>query len=101
MRENVGHIDRIVRFVVGPGLLALGLDQLRRGHFAGVLGVIGGTMLVESAITRVCPITTALGIDTRSTGERITDFRDDVNQQSDRIAHDYAAPITVEQAPFA
>jgi hypothetical protein len=98
MRENVGHVDRIVRFILGPGLFALGVDRLRRGNLIGVLGVAAGTMVLESAITRVCPLNAVLHIDTRSMNERIRDFRADVNQQTDRIAHDYAAPIAIDEA---
>lgn len=62
-----------------------------------------GGFLLESALTRVCPMSTLLGIDTRSTEERIRDFRGDVNEQSERIAHDYAPPVAIEdeQRPAA
>jgi hypothetical protein len=98
MRENVGHIDRIVRAIIGPGLMALGAEALRRRRMAGALGVAVGAMVLESAITRVCPLNTALHLDTRSMTERIRDFRADVNQQSDRIESEYAAPITIDEA---
>ncbi len=99
MRENVGKIDRIIRTVIGARLFAGGLWAGLRGHRTGVLGVALGGFLLESALTRVCPVSTLLGIDTRSTEERIRDFRGDVNEQSERIAHDYSPPITVEDKP--
>ena len=103
MRENVGRIDRIVRTVIGARLVAGGLWAGLRGHRTAVFEVALGGFLLESALTRVCPVSTLLGIDTRSTEERIRDFRGDVNEQSERIAHDYAPPISVEgeQRPTA
>ncbi len=66
MKENVGHTDRALRSVAGPALLALGLTSLgaRRGRLAGLLALIGGALITETAITRVCPLNEALGIDT-------------------------------------
>jgi hypothetical protein len=96
MRENVGRIDRIVRTVIGARLLAGGLFAGLRGQRTGVFGVALGGFLLESALTRVCPVSTLQGIDTRSTEERIRDFRGDVNEQSERIAHDYAPPAAIE-----
>jgi hypothetical protein len=93
MRENVGRIDRIVRTVIGARLLAGGLWGGLKGHRTAVFGVALGGFLLESALTRVCPVSTLFGFDTRSTEERIRDFRGDVNEQSERIAHDYAPPI--------
>lgn len=71
MKENVGQIDRWMRSVVGPGLLALGYAKLggNRGHIGGLLAMIGGALILESAITRVCPVNALLGIDTRSERE--------------------------------
>jgi hypothetical protein len=91
MRENVGHVDRIVRTVVGTGLVALGFAPLRAhdGRLPGLFAVVAGALLLESAVTRVCPLNHALGLDTRSTTERMRDFRGDINEQTDRIEHDY------------
>ena len=67
MQENVGRIDRIVRSIVGPALAGFGIDQLRRGNLVfGGVGIAAGTLIIESAVTRVCPLNAALGIDTRS-----------------------------------
>jgi hypothetical protein len=67
MRENVGPEDRAVRMLVGPALMALGFTRLggRDGELAGLATMIGGALVIESAITRVCPLNALLGIDTR------------------------------------
>jgi hypothetical protein len=95
MRENVGHVDRIVRTVVGSGLVALAFAPLRAhdGRLPGLLALVAGTMVLESALTRVCPLNHALGLDTRSTAEKVKDFRGDINEQTERIEHDYRAPL--------
>jgi len=76
MKENVGRLDRLMRAVVGPGVLALGYAKLggNRGAIPGLLAIITGTLITESAITRVCPVNHLLGIDTRSHRERMRDF---------------------------
>jgi hypothetical protein len=67
MKENVGPEDRAVRMLVGPALMALGYTRLggRAGELAGLAAMIGGALVIESAITRVCPLNALLGIDTR------------------------------------
>jgi hypothetical protein len=67
MKENVGSTDRAVRAVVGPALLALGYTRwgARQGRLAGIAAMLAGLAVVESAITRTCPLNAALGIDTR------------------------------------
>ncbi len=66
MRENVGGMDRTVRAVAGPALMALGYARLggRSGALGGLLALLGGALITETAITRVCPLNEALGIDT-------------------------------------
>lgn len=97
MRENVGHTDRLVRSILGPVLIVRGLGQLLMGKRRGVFGIIAGTLVVESAVTRVCPLSAALGIDTRSTNERMSDFRADVSEQTERIEHEYGTLETPEE----
>lgn len=65
MRENVGGADRAWRAVVGPSLLALGYGRWggRDGAFPGLLAMLGGALLTETAITRVCPVNEALNVD--------------------------------------
>ena len=67
MQENVGQIDRWVRFALGGALVLGGLRALtRRRTFGGALALTGGALVLESAITRVCPVNALLGVDTRS-----------------------------------
>lgn len=64
MKENVGPKDRTIRAIVGPALLALGAAWFagRRRSWPGVATMLGGALLTESAITRVCPAVNALGL---------------------------------------
>lgn len=67
MKENVGQADRIVRSIAGPALILAGYARLggRDGEPAGLAAMIAGALLIESAITRVCPVNAVAGIDTR------------------------------------
>lgn len=67
MKENVGKQDQLIRSVVGPGLLVLGYFFLRKkkSSLGGIASIVTGTLLAESAITRVCPVNEFFGIDTR------------------------------------
>lgn len=67
MKENVGKTDQVMRSVLGPMLIAAGYSRLARGGstFLGSLGIMAGTALLESAITRVCPLNELMGVDTR------------------------------------
>lgn len=67
MKENVGGADQILRTVAGPALIATGLLRLgaTRGRTSGLLAIVTGALVLESAITRTCPVNAALGIDTR------------------------------------
>jgi Protein of unknown function (DUF2892) len=96
MRENVGRIDRMVRSVLGSSLFILGLYERRERPGLGIASAVAGAFLLESAITRVCPLNAAFRFDTRSPTERMRDFRADVNEQSDRIASEYAQPIELD-----
>lgn len=67
MHENVGTLDRTARLVAGPLLMGLGATKLggRHGRTRGLLALVAGALVLESAVTRVCPINRLLGIDTR------------------------------------
>ncbi len=67
MKENVGTVDRAARSIVGPALVALGYTRWGgdEGRPLGLLAMMGGVTIIESAITRVCPINGLLGLDTR------------------------------------
>jgi hypothetical protein len=73
MTENVGRIDRIIRTALGTGLVAIGVTQLREAPVIGALAAVAGALVLESALTRVCPLNAALGIDTRSRREKLED----------------------------
>jgi hypothetical protein len=67
MHENVGTMDRTARFVAGPLLMGLGATALggRRGRTSGLVALVAGALVLESAVTRVCPLNRLLGLDTR------------------------------------
>ncbi len=75
MKENVGRIDRGIRFVVGPALAAVGYSKLggNEGRLAGLAAIVIGSAILDSAITRVCPMNRLLHIDTRTRRERARD----------------------------
>ena len=87
MKENVGKIDRIARSIIGPALLVVGYKKLGgdRGELVGLAAMIAGTTLVESAITRVCPLNTLFGIDTRRKEEVVQDFNLDQEKVLERM----------------
>lgn len=66
MKENVGGWDRVGRAMLGPALIGAGYGFLggRRGSLAGLAAMIGGALVTETAVTRVCPLNEALGVDT-------------------------------------
>jgi hypothetical protein len=66
MQENVGNVDRWLRMVVG-GAALLGATRAlwTRGAIAPGLLLAGGAILLETAVTRYCPVNAALGLDTR------------------------------------
>jgi hypothetical protein len=67
MKENVGTTDRAIRSILGPALVVAGFTRLggRSGRLVGLAAIIAGTLVIESAITRVCPVNAVAGIDTR------------------------------------
>lgn len=67
MKENVGKNDRIIRSLAGPALITFGYFGLggNKGQLAGLASIVAGTLIAESAITKVCPVNTFFGIDTR------------------------------------
>lgn len=65
MQENVGTIDRWVRVAVGGTLVTAGLYGLARRNVLPAALLTTGALVLESALTRVCPLNAWLGIDTR------------------------------------
>jgi hypothetical protein len=66
MKENVGSWDRRIRSIAGPILLGVGTRMLtrRKSPIGGVAAMLAGAMLSQTAMTRVCPMSAALGINT-------------------------------------
>lgn len=67
MKENVGTEDQILRSFAGTALLNTGYNRLggKNGKLPGLGVMILGALLLESAITKVCPLNAALGINTK------------------------------------
>lgn len=65
MQENVGTVDRWIRVGVGTGLVAAGLGAGRGRPLGPVALVALGALVLESALTRVCPVNALLGVNTR------------------------------------
>lgn len=67
MKENVGTEDQILRSFTGTALLSLGYKRLggRNGKILGLSAMILGALILESAVTKVCPLNAALGINTK------------------------------------
>jgi hypothetical protein len=65
MNTNVGTIDRVVRLVVGLGLVAWGLgylpDMATPPEWSLVAAVVGG-ILAMTAVIGFCPIYRILGL---------------------------------------
>lgn len=59
-------MDRWARVVVGSGLVALGMRGVGRPKLAPAALFALGAVVLESALTRVCPLNAMLGVDTRS-----------------------------------
>jgi hypothetical protein len=58
---NMGPIDRIIRLVVGAGLISLFFVLDNNWKYLGILGII----LVLTAAVGVCPLYMPFKIDTR------------------------------------
>ncbi len=69
MTVNVGTFDRVLRFVVGV-LLAIAPFAtdiaLFQGQTAMIVSVVVGAVLVLTALVRVCPLYSLLGMRTCS-----------------------------------
>src|SRR5512142_3092491 len=66
MQENVGTMDRWIRGVVGSLLIGGAATAVgRRQPLVAAALMATGAVLLETAITRVCPVNALLGVDTR------------------------------------
>jgi hypothetical protein len=64
MKANVGGIDRVLRAIVGIGLLSLLLVLEGSARWLGLIGIIP----LGTALIGYCPLYSILGISTRRTG---------------------------------
>jgi hypothetical protein len=73
MKENVGRTDQRIRSIVGPFLILAGYRTLKKRHrrTIALAAMIGGALILESAITRTCPINDLIGIDTRESLKKL------------------------------
>jgi hypothetical protein len=89
MNKNVGMVDRAARFAIGPALVLLGYSRLcgQEGRLSwGLLPLVAGVSMIQSAVTRVCPMSAMLGIDSRTTEEKIRDKNIDVEKDLTSLA---------------
>ena len=61
MKRNLSNLDRIVRVVLGGGLVAAGLAA---GGTAGIVLYLLAAILLVTAAVSFCPLYRLLGIDT-------------------------------------
>jgi|GEM_PF-3432922 len=75
MKENVGGMDQTIRGIFGPLLVMTSYSRLKsgKGGLLSGLGMILGTALTETAMTRVCPLNKLMGMDSRSPLEAARD----------------------------
>ena len=59
--KNMGKIDRIIRLIVGAGLVSLLFLVNNNWRYVGILGIV---LLITSAVG-VCPLYMPFKIDTR------------------------------------
>lgn len=60
MRANVGNVDKVVRIVVGTGLLLVLFVVEGSARYIGLLGLV----LLGTAFFGVCPLYSIFGIST-------------------------------------
>lgn len=63
MRPNMGSLDRIIRAIAGLALLAFALGLVFPGTGWNWLGWIG-VVLIITALVRICPAYTLIGVRT-------------------------------------
>ncbi|MEN8213214.1 MAG: DUF2892 domain-containing protein [Pseudomonadota bacterium] len=64
-KSNMGKVDRIIRIVLG--IILVGNVFYALQHPIGWLGVV----LIVTGIFAICPLYSLLGINTKSTGEKM------------------------------
>jgi len=65
MKSNVGGIDKVLRIVVGLGLLSLLYFLEGNARWWGLIGLV----FLATGLFNFCPLYTLLGINTGAAGE--------------------------------
>jgi Protein of unknown function (DUF2892) len=66
MKPNVGNVDRVIRVLLGLGLLSLIFILEGNARWWGLIGLLP----LATALTRWCPAYAPFGIDTGATREK-------------------------------
>lgn len=84
MKENVGKKDQLIRSFIGPGLMVFGYYLLKdkKGDLPGLTSVVLGSLIAQSAVTKVCPVNYFFGLDTRRKQSPISKIKKGFNQKS-------------------
>ena len=61
MNRNVGSVDKIIRLIVGIGLVAFGILGAS-GSTLGIAAIIIGAVLIGTALINFCPLFKIFGI---------------------------------------
>ena len=61
MKANMGSVDRLIRFILGIGLILLFFFTAAPIKYVGILGVI----FVITALIKWCPLYTLFGFSTK------------------------------------
>ncbi len=68
MNANVGSLDRLIRFMIAATLLSLGL-MIYSGSWVGTLLLVGGAVMLATALFGFCGLYRLLGINTQKSHE--------------------------------
>lgn len=73
MQENIGRVDQVIRGLVGATFLALGYKVFgaQRGKVGGLISMIAGALVTESALTRVSFFNRLFRIDSRKLDRKV------------------------------
>jgi len=63
MKANLGSIERVIRFIIGAGLIAIGVT-FGYESLGGIVAIIVGIILILTAVIKFCPIWFGFGIST-------------------------------------
>lgn len=69
MKQNMGNLDRVIRFIVVIAVIILLWTEVIKGTFATILGIIA-IIFVVTSITGFCPSYVPLKISTRKKLEK-------------------------------